>query len=344
MLPEADLLRVATRSAGHLERFRNATILITGASGFFGRWMVESLMTANRELSLGVRCIAHASRRSESVRQPDLGGAVRWVFGDVEELPVLLQRANLGDTDIHAIVHLAVSAGTGTGGPQPFHVFGSAVGGALAVLALARRTSGCRVLMTSSGAVYGRQPTELEAIPETALSVADPLDCDDAYGAGKRAMEFLAAAAVKEFGTEVMIARPFAFIGPRLPLDRNFAAGNFMANALRGEPIVIAGKGTALRSYLYAEDLAVWLWALLGSGVPGRAYNVGASSAVSILELANTIAEQVQTGVIVRGQEINEARPAYVPDVRRIKAELGVIESVGLSEAVRRTIEWRRHQ
>jgi nucleoside-diphosphate-sugar epimerase len=342
MLPVADLLSVTRCSARHLERFRGGTLLITGASGFFGRWMLESLVAANRELSLGVRCIAHAGHRSARVRQPDFDGTVRWLFGEVHDLPELMLRADLHAVPLDAIVHLAVSSGTDGAGPQPYHVFDRAVRGASTILSLARGTPGCRVLMTSSGAVYGRQLAELTAIPETALSLADPLDVRDAYGAAKRALEFLAAGAVEEFGTEAVIARPFAFVGPRLPLDGNFAAGNFIRDALRGGPIVISGEGTALRSYLYAGDLAAWLWALLAAGRPGGAYNVGASTPVSIRQLANTIAELTGTPVIVKGAPTNEPRPGYVPDVRRITEELNLSESVGLPEAVRRTLAWHR--
>lgn len=340
MLPAADLDRVVEHSAPHFERLRGATVLITGATGFFGRWMLESLMWANRQLSLDLRCIAHGSARSAGSAQPRFDGTVDWVFGEVEALPHLLIQAGYAPESLGAIVHLAVSAGTADGRPRPLGAFTDAVQGAHAVLEMARRARGCRVLITSSGAVYGRQASVHQAHSEDLLPMADPLDVADGYGAAKRAIEFLAAASVAEHGTEAVIARPFAFIGPRLPFDRNFAAGNFLRDALRGTPIVIDSDGSAVRSYLYASDLADWLWAVLAAGRPGRAYNVGSATPVSILGLANAIAAECGVPVIVNGRPVNEARPAYVPDVARIVTELGVRERVDLPEAIRRTMAW----
>lgn len=340
MLPADDLDRVVAHSAPHFERFRGTTILITGATGFFGRWMLETLMAANRQLSLGVRCVAHGSARSAASAQPQFHGQVDWVFGEIEALPRLLTTAGHAPDSLGAIVHLAVSSAVADGRPRPLGAFTDAVQGTQAVLSMARGAPGCRVLITSSGAVYGRQASMHQVLSEDVSPLADPLDVGDGYGAGKRALEFLAAAAVAEHGTQAVIARPFAFIGPRLPLDRNFAAGNFLRDTLRGDPIVIAGDGRAVRSYLYASDLADWLWAVLAAGRPGRAYNVGSSTPVSILQLANAIAQVGETHVIVNGGTVNEARPAYVPDVTRITTELGVRERVDLPEAVRRTIAW----
>jgi dTDP-glucose 4,6-dehydratase len=164
-----------------------------------------------------------------------------------------------------------------------------------------------------------------------------------AYGEAKRAAEMLCAL---HAGTTLhpIIARLFAFIGPYLPLDVNFAAGNFVRDALAGGPIKIAGDGTPYRSYLYASDLALWLWTLLVDGQSARPYNVGSPEAVSIRELADRVSRAAGG---LRVEAARQAEPGavperYVPSVTRAEEELGLRVSVPLDDAIQRTLAWHR--
>jgi dTDP-glucose 4,6-dehydratase len=142
---------------------------------------------------------------------------------------------------------------------------------------------------------------------------------------------------------EFKIARCFAFLGPHLPLDQASAIGNFIGNALAGKPIQVNGDGTPLRSYLYAADLAVWLWTILFKGAPGRVYNVGGAKVFSITEVAamvrNVLAPQAAIHV---AQKAAMHRPPsrYLADVTRASQELGLKDWVQLDEAIRRTGQW----
>ena len=112
---------------------------------------------------------------------------------------------------------------------------------------------------------------------------------------------------------------------------------------MAGRPIRITGEGTAVRSYLYASDLAVWLWTILFRGAPGRAYNVGSPAGVSIGELALEVGavlgatQPVQLGAVARPSRRIER---YVPDVRRAADELQLECRVPLGAAIRKTAEW----
>ena len=193
--------------------------------------------------------------------------------------------------------------------------------------------------MMSSGAVYGRQPWDVSHVGEDDRGGPDPRDPRSAYGEGKRAAEMLCAIYGKQFGVDVVTARIFALLGPLLSLDIHFAAGNFIRDAIAGQTIRVEGSGEAVRSYLYAADLAVWLWTLLIDGEPGATYNVGSEEDVSIAELARRTAALLGAPQVeVLGRPDPGWNPGrYVPSTGRIRTDLGLAATVPLDEAIRRT-------
>src|SRR5262249_22634461 len=156
-------------------------------------------------------------------------------------------------------------------------------------LGLAHASRASRYLLLSSGAVYGRQPPDVSHLTEGHGGGPDVSDPRSAYAEGKRAAEVMAAIAAESTGLSVRVARCFAFVGPHLPLDVHFAIGNFIRDAMAGGPIRISGDGTAVRSYLYMADLAIWLWTLALSPAASGAFNVGSETAGSLLDTARVV-------------------------------------------------------
>ncbi len=140
-----------------------------------------------------------------------------------------------------------------------------------------------------------------------------------------------------ESGLDVKLARCFSFTGKYLDRKIYYAIGNFIQNCLDGKPIIINGDGTPLRSYLYADDLVEWLFAILERGETGRPYNVGSDYAVSIRELAETVRSTLGSNgeIIVKGKSEPDAKPSvYVPDISRAQGELDLKVSVALEQAI----------
>jgi dTDP-glucose 4,6-dehydratase len=167
------------------------------------------------------------------------------------------------------------------------------------------------------------------------------MDPRSAYGEGKRMAELQCAIYARQHGIEVKIARCFAFVGPYLPLDAHFAIGNFIRDAMAGGPIEVRGDGTPYRSYLYAADLAAWLWTILVHGANGRPYNVGSEADTTIAELARSIAAEVKPPLAVRIQRKADAGgPAqrYVPSTERARVGLGLAPTWEQSGGVKRTL------
>jgi len=200
-----------------------------------------------------------------------------------------------------------------------------------------------RALLVSTGDMYGRQPPDVQLLDEDYRCAPDVTDPSSAYAEGKRSAEVLASIYAAR-GLNVSTARCFAFVGPHLPLDRHFAVGNFVRDALAGGPIRLTGDGKPVRGYLYAADLAIWLWTIALRGTPGRAYNVGSERTVSIAELAAIVADSAGAGCRVERPSVVQPSRVhrYVPSTRRARTELGLDAWVSLEDALDRTIAWHR--
>jgi dTDP-glucose 4,6-dehydratase len=204
-----------------------------------------------------------------------------------------------------------------------------------------------KFLLTSSGAIYGRQPAEVTHVDEDYTGAPDISTARSAYGEGKRVSELLCAIASQRHGIQVKIARCFAFVGPYLPIDAHFAIGNFIRDAMAGGPIKVKGDGTPFRSYLYAGDLAAWLWTILLRGANNRPYNVGSSRAMTIAETANEVARAIGRNTAVAiAQKPAEDRPAqrYVPNINRAAGELQLDQWTAIDDAIRSTALWHQRR
>lgn len=319
------------------EEVRGERIFVTGATGFFGCWLLETFLWANERLRLKAR-VTILTRDPETLRTkaPHLADsdALDVVVGDVRTFG--FPRGTFSH-----VIHAATESSAILNSTRPGVMFDTIVEGTRHCLELAAAAASHKFLLTSSGAVYGSQPADLQRVPEEFRGAPDPLDRNSAYGEGKRAVELLCVLAGG--GLEAKIARCFAFAGPYMKLDAHFAIGNFIQDQLNGRPIVVKGDGTARRSYMYASELMVWLWTILFRGAAGRAYNVGSEQDVSIAELAKSVAETLcpRVPVEIMGRAVPGV-PAqrYVPSTARARTELGLSCTVSLPETIRRTQAW----
>lgn len=335
-LPARDLDHVLEHTQGLWEELRGGRLFVTGGTGFFGRWMLESFLCANDELGLGTEVVI-------LTRKP---GAFASAAPHVAQHPgVILHRGDVASFEFPAVecshvLHMATETALKGSASASFQ---TAVRGTSRVLEFAAARGARKLLITSSGAVYGPQPPDLERISEDYLGAPRPEDASAGYAHGKRAAEYLGAVAAAETGLEVKIARCFAFVGPLLPLEANFAIGNFIRDALAGIPLRVTGDGTARRSYLYAPDLAAWLWTILFRGESGRSYNVGSEDDLSIADLATLVAEALMPGlpVLITGTaQVGVPAQRYVPSTARAAKELHLRSCFDLRDAVRRTADW----
>ncbi|MBM4459000.1 MAG: NAD-dependent epimerase/dehydratase family protein [Chloroflexi bacterium] len=343
-----DLDHVLTHTEGLWDGLRGQRVFITGGTGFFGCWLLETFAWANDRLNLAARVVTLTrSPVKFRAKAPRLAA-----HPAIELWPGDILSCDFPAGAFAYVIHAAGDASPTLTTAGPLAVWDTLVAGTRRVLGFAHLCTAKSFLLTSSGAVYGRQPAEVSHLSEEYQGAPNPLDPRAAYGEGKRAAELLCALYARRHGVPAKIARGFAFIGPYLPLDAQYAAGNFIRDALAGGPIRVTGDGAAYRSYLYAADLAAWLWTILLRGEPCRPYNVGSEQAITIGDLARAVADCFPATAgrsagslrpeVQIAQAATPGRPAerYVPSVARARHELGLQQTVSLPEAIRRTIAW----
>ncbi len=338
-LPQEDLEHVLQHTRPLWEQLRGSRIFVTGATGFFGKWLLESFAYANECLSLDATLLG-LSRDPDvfAAHSPHLAAhpAIRLHRGDMRDF-------TFPTGSFSHVIH----AGTTSGAPvPPLEMLETIIHGTRRTLDFAVAAGAKRFLFVSSGAVYGLQPPELTHIPESYQGGPDPMNPLSSYGEGKRTGELLCALYHQQYGLETAIARCFTFVGPHLPLNAHFAIGNFIRDAMRGEAIQVK-DGTPYRSYLYIADLAIWLWTILFQGASCHPYNVGSDQEITIADLAQSV------GKVMTGGDVNKARSSpqlfgstmfqpsrYVPSIALAKTTLDLRVWISLGAAIDKSKHW----
>lgn len=341
LIPATDISQVLSAVGVRWEKLRGKKVLLTGGTGFIGKWLLATFVQANRQFQLNARLVVVSRNPTAFLKDfPNLQVAeeVEWVLSDIKNLPL---EAGMGcDFAIHAATDVVMAS-------APMDVFQTCAEGTHRLLqSITSASQPRRVLLLSSGAVYGRIPADIQKVEESWQGAPDTKLPASAYGEGKRVSELLCAmTAAANPDVQVAMARCFAFVGPHLPLDKHFAIGNFIDAAMHNKDIYIQGDGTPLRSYLYAADLAHWLWVLLFDAPNMGIYNVGGDEAISIAGLAQRVNDALHgRGKIHVAQQPNPNVPpqAYIPSIRRIETDLALSPSVPLDEAIKRTAHWAK--
>lgn len=299
----------------------NKTVFLTGGTGFFGKSILSMVKRGfYRDCSFTILARDPETFLREYPQFRNLHH-VKFVTGDVRNF-------SFPDGDFDYIFHGAAPAKLMPPGVEEDII----LNGTQRMIEFARVCGAKRLLFISSGAVYGPQDPAVEKIPEDA-----PCRPVTEYGIAKYKAEKMCL----DSGVESVIARCFAFVGPYLNRNIHFAIGNFIRDCLEGKDIEIKGDGTPYRSYLYADDLVEWLFAILFRSKGAQIYNVGSDQAVSIQQLAETVRSVLQTKnqIIIRQKAVDKKAPErYIPCIDKVKTELQVIIRNSLQEAVWKSV------
>ncbi|MBU1927014.1 MAG: NAD(P)-dependent oxidoreductase [Pseudomonadota bacterium] len=333
---DKDLEHILKHTSALWGEMKDAHLFITGGTGFFGCWLLESLLWLNSRLNLNLRItVLTRNVAAFAKKMPHLvhRSGIHYLEGDVRDFAFPKETVDY-------ILHAATDVSMNLTKTNPALEYDVIMQGTKHVLDFAKEAQTKRMLFVSSGAVYGPQPYSITHISEDYSCQPDP---NSAYAVGKFKAEQMCCDFAKMHGLIVTIARSFALVGPYLPIDIHFAMGNFIRDAMQGGPIIVEGDGTPYRSYLYAADLVIWLWHIFLRGENCRPYNVGSDHAITIAELAHVVSQQFDTKPVVKILKTPDphALPArYVPSIERAKKELGLFPYIDLIEGIQRTKVW----
>ncbi|MED6134674.1 UDP-glucuronic acid decarboxylase 1 [Stylosanthes scabra] len=302
---------------------RRLRVVVTGGAGFVGSHLVDRLIERGNDV---IVIDNFFTGRKENLVHLFGNHRFELVRHDVVE-PILLE--------VDQIYHLACPASPVHYKYNPVKTIKTNVMGTLNMLGLAKRI-GARFLLTSTSEVYG-DPLE-HPQKETYWGNVNPIGERSCYDEGKRTAETLAMDYHRGAGVEVRIARIFNTYGPRMCLDDGRVVSNFVAQAIRKQPMTVYGDGKQTRSFQYVSDLVNGLMALMDGEHVGP-FNLGNPGEFTMLELAEVVKETIDPSATIEFRP-NTADDPHMrkPDISKAKELLNWEPKVSLRDGLPRMV------
>jgi nucleoside-diphosphate-sugar epimerase len=329
---DADLLRP----------LMNKNILITGGTGFVGKWITEMIIYLNKQFGFNTKIYLLARDIDKFKSEyPIISKNVNIFFIEqdvkyISELP----------SDINYVVNAAGSPDSREHASQPLRTIDTILKGTSAVLEASYRLPELlNILHVSSNYIYGNVTKDNQKnIFESDLGVMECNSIHSAYSEAKRMSETLCSVYRNQLRLPITIVRPFAFIGPYQKLDKPWAVNSFIREALIGGNIRILGDENTVRSYMYGSDMAYWMLRILTVEYTGQVYNVGSNEGISLLELSKLITKLFNRNIQVTSRYTKDNYNkihSLVPDISKAK-NLDLKNTFSLNESLERTIKWNQ--
>lgn len=297
--------------------------LITGGAGFLGSTLANRLVRDGHTV--------HVLDDLSNGRRDYLDPAVSFTQGDVNNVPLLWSLLQ----DVDCVYHLAARVSVAQSILYPRDYNAVNVGGTVSLMEAVRATGVRRVILASSGAIYGEQ--ESQPVLE-----ADRSQPDSPYAASKRAAELYVQTIGNLSGIETVILRIFNAYGPQqsLPASHAPVVPRFLYQVLTGGSVVIFGDGSQTRDFVYVTDVVNGLVsAAANKSVPGHIINIGSGAEISLNQLVEAIGQvTVQRVTPVYNREKTGGVRRLVADVSKARSLLGFEPHVSLTDGLRRLL------
>jgi nucleoside-diphosphate-sugar epimerase len=304
--------------------------LITGVAGFIGSTLADRLLDEGARVT-GIDCFTdYYPRELKDANLAALRGRPRFTF-----LQSTIQRAPLADllSDTTHVFHLAAQAGVRKSWGRDFQVY--TTNNIEATQVLLEASVGTRIeklVYASSSSVYG----DNTPLPMKESALPAPLS---PYGVTKLAAEHLCNLYHANHGVPCVSLRYFTVYGPRQRPDMAF--NRFIRATIGGQAITLYGDGEQTRDFTFVADAAAATAAAGTRGVPGRVYNIGGGSRVSVNQVLDVIARLAGRPLDVRREatQKGDMRDTFA-DTTRARAELGFAPTVTIEEGLAAEYAW----
>lgn len=303
-------------------------VLVTGAAGFLGSWLVRSFLADGYDV-VGIDNLQTGSMYNlQDIFNPKF----KFINHDVCN-----SYMHLGKFDI--IANLACPASPPKYQAAPLRTFFTSVYGVHNALK-ASISSNCIVFQASTSEVYGDPTVAIQR--EDYWGNVNPVGVRSCYDEGKRAAETLMTDWSRQCGTQVRIARIFNTYGPKMQKDDGRVVTNFINQALEGNDITIYGDGSQTRSFCYVNDLISGFRALIDSDVQ-TPVNLGNPGERTMLEMAELVLQKTGSKSKIVHMPLPQDDPMQrCPDITKAKTLLGWEPVVQLEDGIDRTIQYFR--
>lgn len=320
---ESSLMEIQDRNCNEIYKLKNAKILFTGATGFFGFWMLRTFKKLYEQGIFDGEIYAVSRNPSFFLKNfPDFQklGFLTFIEGDVKSVSLKNIKPN------HLIHFASTSANETFSQVSEIEKIDTLYLGTKNILEQVGRNLE-KVLFASSGIAYGTI-YETDGFFENIYSRIDSQQKNFGLSIGKIISEYQVRHYGNEFDFDYSIARCFSFAGEYMPLSIHYAFGNFIKSALKGEDLIIKGSGNEIRSYMYIADAISWFLVLLAEP-KNLLINVGSDEPVSIKDLASKVSLKSNCGMQILGNDShvgNFSRLNYVPNLDLIEKNYPVLK------------------
>lgn len=343
---QQDLEHIVSSKIINWKKFKNKSVLISGANGMLPSYMVDTLLFLNEKYGYNIKVIA-------LVRNIEKAQSVFAEFENNTMLEYLVQ--DVADPinyngKLHFIIHAASQAAPSYYGVDPVGTFKANTLGTINMLELAKEKRIEGFLFFSTGSVYGDISGERFLLDENMTGNVNVLEVRNCYAESKRAGENACVCYNYQYNLPTKIVRIFHTFGPRINLNDGRVFSDFCKNILNNEDIVLKSDGTAKRSFLYVADAVIAYFKILLDGEHAMAYNVGGDEEheITMRDLSNLLVKlypeknlkivfDIDTDNITY-TKMRTPQKQILPNLDRIKL-MGWRVETSISDCFKRTIE-----